>query len=131
MRLMYMSIAAACVLAACAGPAPPARPDLTADQFKSTIVGKRIQYASADVRYAVSALGGYKDDGTLATDWTSGGKSGHYTATWKMDGDKVCVTDTPANGGKTVCRAWRNSGGASYAEINPDGSLHGTSTVVQ
>jgi len=131
MRKIAVLAAVLASLAACAGTPAPAGTDITAAQFQSDIVGKTLKYQSADARYAVSSVSTYKPDGSLTGDWSSGGKSGHYEATWKLNGNLVCVTEPNSNGGGTTCRAWRMTAPKVYAEVNPDGSLHGTTTVTQ
>ena len=131
MRTTVIGIGIAALLAGCAAPAVPEGPLLPGTQFKDTIVGKTLKYDSADRNTRVTAVGTYKPDGTLTSEWSSGGKSGHYAATWKLDGDKVCVTSSAANGGDSACFTWRKVGEASYAEINAEGSLHGTDMIVK
>jgi hypothetical protein len=123
------AVALGSALGGCAAPKPPDGVELTAEQFKTTIVGKTLKYQSADLPNTVTAVGGYKPDGSLSSQWTQGNHSGAYNGTWKLDGDKVCVTDSAANGGKSDCRTWRKTGANTYAEVNSDGTLHGTNTM--
>ncbi len=131
MRTTVIGIGIAALLAGCAGPAVPEGPPLPGIAFNGTITGKTLKYNSADQNTPVTAVGVYNPDGTLASEWSSGGKTGHYAATWKLDGDKVCVTSSVANGGGSRCFTWRKVGETTYAEINADGSLHGIDMIVK
>jgi hypothetical protein len=116
----------ALLVTACAAPSAPSGPDLTADQFGSMVVGKKLHYVAAD-RPGLTADATYRPDGTLDGTWNMNSSSGHVAQTWKRDGDKVCNTD-PKEG--THCVSFRQTGGG-FAEVNLDGSLHGMDTVMQ
>jgi hypothetical protein len=131
--MRYYVVAAVCaaLLAGCAGQKAPDGQDLTAAEFNAQVVGKMTKWESADMQYYTTAVGGYKPDGTIHSTWSSGGKTGEYNGTWKLDGNKICVTDSQANGGTSACRIFRKTGDKTYAEVNADGTLHGTTIVTQ
>ncbi len=123
-------LAGIALVSACSQDAPPGL-HLTGEQFRAAIAGQRLFWESGDRTHLLTARGGYAADGTLATDWEIQGKLGHYSGTWELDGDRVCVTDSPADGGERTCRTWRKLNDTEYAEVNPDGTLHGIAVVLR
>ena len=105
-------------------PAPPG-PDLTADPFRSPAVGNKLHYAAAD-RPGLTAEATYGSVGTLNGTWAANGSGGHVSETWALDGNRVCNTDKQEG---AHCVTLRQNGNG-FAEVNGDGMLHGTDTVV-
>ena len=132
MRNAIAIAAATCSLALSSAYAASSAPTLTADQFKAAIIGQNLQWMSADSKYTVTALDVYNSDGSVTGTWKAGADSGDIApASWVMQGNKVCVTQSPKNGGKTACHTWHKVNDVTYIEKNSNGSLHGTNTIMK
>jgi hypothetical protein len=102
---------------------------MTAEQIKTNFIGKRTEFTSADMSDQFTAIGMWDSVGAINANWKSGGKSGVYSGHYTLTGDKYCITDSSANGGKTHCGYFREQDGKVY-EINEDGTLHGVHTFL-
>lgn len=102
---------------------------LTPTEITQTFSGVRELYSGHD-NPNVTAVGEWRSDGEFMATWKVGDDAGDTVGKWYVENGQRCIAhDVPLpNGVDTECHTIFKSGD-TFTSLNPDGTVHGTSTI--
>ena len=92
--------------------------DMTGDEFKAKLVGVEFTWKTTDGKYFGRSR--YSEDGKVFAIESNVPKQKGTVATWRLDGNKVCIVNK-AMGGQERCVTY---------EARPDGTFYSSSKTV-